>query len=122
MMMKKSYSTKNLKKNLLKKQMRKREMREQEEEEAALLVQALQEEAQEVRRTENHKQHLGSPEGQLVLESVTTTVGRRLDLDAALRFGSQPFTKTEYQLAKDYQKLISGRVGYVTASCERAGG
>jgi len=44
------------------------------------------------------------------------------DLEAALRFGQAPFTRELYQQATDYQKLIGGRVGYLEASCEQAGG
>jgi hypothetical protein len=44
------------------------------------------------------------------------------DLEAALRYGQAPFTRELYKQAMDYQKLLSGRVGYVEASCEQAGG
>jgi len=40
------------------------------------------------------------------------------DLERALRYGDQPFTKELYQQALDYQKLLGGRVGYVEASCD----
>jgi hypothetical protein len=43
------------------------------------------------------------------------------DLDKALRYGDQPFTKDNYQSALDYKKLLDGRVGYVEASCDQAG-
>jgi len=42
-------------------------------------------------------------------------------LDAALRFGQEPFTPEHYQQAQDYQKLVNGRVATVEASCEQAG-
>jgi hypothetical protein len=43
------------------------------------------------------------------------------DLDSALRFGAQPFTPELYRQAQDYQKLVSGRVGNIEASCDAAG-
>jgi hypothetical protein len=43
------------------------------------------------------------------------------DLEKALRYGDQPFTKENYQSALDYQALLKGRVGYVEASCDQAG-
>jgi hypothetical protein len=43
-------------------------------------------------------------------------------IDKALRFGAAPFPSPEqYQQALDYQKLVSGRVGSVEASCQQAG-
>lgn len=42
-------------------------------------------------------------------------------IDAALRFGQAPFTQEHYQQALDYQKLVTGQVGYVEASCDQAG-
>jgi len=42
-------------------------------------------------------------------------------IDAALRFGSAPFTEEHYQQALDYQRLVNGRVGTVEASCDQAG-
>lgn len=44
-----------------------------------------------------------------------------IDLDAALRFGAEPFTPELYQQAVDYQKLVAGRVGTIEASCEEPG-
>src|SRR5258706_1955354 len=42
------------------------------------------------------------------------------DLDKALAYGAKPFpTKELYQQALDYQNLIKGRVGEVSASCEQ---
>jgi hypothetical protein len=35
------------------------------------------------------------------------------DLEKALKFGDQPFTKDLYQSALDYQALVKGRVGYI---------
>ena len=43
------------------------------------------------------------------------------ELERALRFGDQPFDKNLYQQALDYQALLKGRVGYVEASCAKAG-
>jgi hypothetical protein len=43
------------------------------------------------------------------------------DLDSALRFGAEPFTPELYRQAQDYQKLVSGRVGNIEASCDAAG-
>lgn len=43
------------------------------------------------------------------------------DLEAALRFGPAPFTAELYQQALDYQRLVSGRVGWVEASCAQRG-
>lgn len=43
-------------------------------------------------------------------------------LEAALRFGTQPFTPELYQRALDYQRLVTGRIGTLTASCAQAGG
>lgn len=43
------------------------------------------------------------------------------NLEAALRFGAEPFKKELYQQALDYQALLKGRVGYVEASCQQAG-
>jgi len=40
------------------------------------------------------------------------------DLDRALRYGDQPFTKELYQQALDYKRLVDGRVGSVEASCD----
>lgn len=42
-------------------------------------------------------------------------------LDAALRFGADPFTPEEYQRALDYQRLVGGRIGKVEASCKQDG-
>jgi hypothetical protein len=42
-------------------------------------------------------------------------------LEQALRYGDQPFTKELYQQALDYQALLKGRVGYIEASCDQAG-
>jgi hypothetical protein len=42
-------------------------------------------------------------------------------LDAALRFGQDPFTPEEYQRALDYQRLVGGRIGNVEASCSQDG-
>lgn len=43
------------------------------------------------------------------------------ELEHALRFGEAPFDKTLYQQALDYQSLLKGRVGYIEASCSKAG-
>src|SRR5437867_4389044 len=40
-----------------------------------------------------------------------------VNLESALRFGDQPFTKELYQQALDYRRLVSGQVGTVEASC-----
>lgn len=43
-------------------------------------------------------------------------------LDKALRFAAAPFPSPEqYQQALDYQKLVSGRIGTISASCEQPG-
>lgn len=42
-------------------------------------------------------------------------------LDAALRFGQDPFTPEEYQRALDYQRLVGGRIGNVEAACQQDG-
>jgi hypothetical protein len=43
------------------------------------------------------------------------------DLDKALAFGAKPFpTKELYQQALDYQNLVKGRVGDISASCDQA--
>lgn len=42
-----------------------------------------------------------------------------VDLEAALRFGQEPFTPELYQQAIDYQKLVAGRVGQLEASCDQ---
>lgn len=42
-------------------------------------------------------------------------------LDAALRFGAEPFTPELYRQAQDYQKLVAGRVGNIEASCSEPG-
>lgn len=43
------------------------------------------------------------------------------ELEKALRFGAEPFDKNLYQQALDYQALLKGRVGYVEATCAKAG-
>lgn len=43
------------------------------------------------------------------------------ELEKALRFGDAPFDKALYQQALDYQALLKGRVGYVEATCSKAG-
>ncbi|MDQ3365423.1 MAG: hypothetical protein M3680_08350 [Myxococcota bacterium] len=43
------------------------------------------------------------------------------ELEAALRFGSAPFTPELHRQALDYQKLVGGRVGNLEASCTVAG-
>jgi len=43
------------------------------------------------------------------------------ELEKALRFGAEPFDKNLYQQALDYQALLKGRVGYVEATCSKAG-
>lgn len=43
------------------------------------------------------------------------------ELEKALRFGDAPFDKNLYQQALDYQALLKGRVGYVEATCSKAG-
>lgn len=43
------------------------------------------------------------------------------ELEKALRFGDAPFDKALYQQALDYQALLKGRVGYVEATCAKAG-
>jgi hypothetical protein len=43
------------------------------------------------------------------------------ELERALRFGDAPFDKNLYQQALDYQALLKGRVGYVEATCTKAG-
>jgi hypothetical protein len=43
------------------------------------------------------------------------------DLDSALRFGQAPFSAELYQQALDYQKLVTGRVGTVEATCNQSG-
>jgi hypothetical protein len=42
------------------------------------------------------------------------------ELEHALRFGAQPFTKDLYQQALDYQALLKGRVGDIEATCTQA--
>jgi hypothetical protein len=42
-------------------------------------------------------------------------------LEAALRYGNQPFTPQLYQQALDYQALIKRQVGTITASCTQPG-
>lgn len=41
------------------------------------------------------------------------------NLDAALRFGKEPFPQQLYPQALDYQKLLSGLVGTIEASCDQ---
>ena len=43
------------------------------------------------------------------------------DLEKALKWGDQPFTKENYDKALDYQALLKGRVGFIEASCDQAG-
>ncbi len=43
------------------------------------------------------------------------------ELEKALRYGDAPFDKGLYQQALDYQALLKGRVGYVEATCSKAG-
>jgi hypothetical protein len=43
------------------------------------------------------------------------------DLEKALKWGDQPFTKEIYQSALDYQSLVKGRVGFIEAECDEAG-
>ena len=38
-------------------------------------------------------------------------------LEAALRYGDQPYSTEDYQKAQDYQALIRGRVGAISVSC-----
>jgi hypothetical protein len=42
-------------------------------------------------------------------------------LDAALRYGAEPFTPEEYQRALDYQRLVGNQIGNVEASCQQDG-
>jgi hypothetical protein len=44
------------------------------------------------------------------------------DLEKALKYGDQPFTKDLYQQALDYQVLVKGRVGYIEVECNEPGG
>jgi hypothetical protein len=44
------------------------------------------------------------------------------DLEKALKWGDQPFTKTDYQNALDYQALLKGRIGYIEIECSEPGG
>ena len=44
------------------------------------------------------------------------------DLEKALKWGDQPFTKTDYQNALDYQALLKGRIGYIEIECNEPGG
>lgn len=41
------------------------------------------------------------------------------NLDAALRFGQEPFPEQLYPQALDYQKLLGGLVGTIEASCDQ---
>jgi len=43
------------------------------------------------------------------------------NLDAALKFGAEPFTPSLYLEAQDYQRLVAGRIGSIDVSCEQAG-
>jgi tetratricopeptide (TPR) repeat protein len=43
------------------------------------------------------------------------------NLDAALRFGAEPFTPSLFLELEDYQRLVAGRVGTIDVRCDQSG-
>jgi hypothetical protein len=43
------------------------------------------------------------------------------DLDAAMRFGKEPFTDNEYRNLREQQQLIATKVGHIEATCTEPG-